>query len=87
MTKHDYDFLRAHDLRYHEIYERGNVEKTISDMQDGDYKMNCLKKYKNVKYTFYDDSKEIINKFSNYKNVNMVDAIEENRRLKEFMEK
>ena len=48
---------------------------------DCSYKMKCLKKYKNMNYTFFDDNDEVIEKFSLYQNVDMVDAKKENERL------
>tara|TARA_B100001287_G_scaffold255761_1_gene240112 strand:- start:1210 stop:1677 length:468 start_codon:yes stop_codon:yes gene_type:complete len=81
MTKNDYDFLRDNDLKYHEIYERGIVDKSISSLDDAEYKMKCLKKYKHINYTFYDDSEEVINKFKMYPNVRMVDSKIENVNL------
>lgn len=74
MTDTDYEFLQDNELFYHEIYERGNVDKSISALNDGEYKMKCLKKFKNTPYTFYDDSDEVINKFSSYDNVRMIDS-------------
>jgi len=74
MTKFDYDFLSLHDLRFHEIYERGNVPSEFCSLPDALYKTKCLNKYKNTKYTFYDDSDEVINLFQQYPNVNMIDS-------------
>lgn len=74
MTKADYEFLQDNTLYYHEIYERGNVPEEWAKMGDAEYKMHCLKKFKNLQYTFYDDSDEVIEKFKNYRNVNMVDS-------------
>ncbi|RAH13451.1 MAG: hypothetical protein CMB20_004640 [Methanobacteriota archaeon] len=82
MTQADYEFLYDNNLQYHEIYERGNVAEQISTLKDGEYKMQCLKKYKNVQYTFYDDSEEVIEKFKAYKNVVMIDAKIENEKLR-----
>tara|TARA_Y100001980_G_C14555698_1_gene344876 strand:+ start:6837 stop:7325 length:489 start_codon:yes stop_codon:yes gene_type:complete len=79
MTQYDYDFLKRHNINYHEIYERGNVPAEIASLPDALYKMHCLKKYKDVNYTFYDDSSEVINLFKNYSNVNMIDSIEKNK--------
>ena len=83
MKDHDYEFLNDQGLMFHEIYERGNVHPDVAALGDGEYKMKCLNKFKNVKYTFYDDSDEVISRFSNYPNVNMVDAKLENMRLSE----
>lgn len=82
MKEHDYDFLREKGLRYHEIFERGNVHPDIASLGDGEYKMKCLNKFRHVNYTFYDDSDEVISRFSQYPNVQMVDAKLENERLK-----
>lgn len=81
MTKDDYDFLRDHNLNFHEIYERGNVDYEVAKLSDGEYKMKCLKEYKGIKYTFYDDSEEIIDKFKLYENVEMIDSKIENERM------
>jgi len=82
MKDYDYEFLKDQGLMFHEIFERGNVHPDIAALGDGEYKMKCLKKFKNRKYTFYDDSDEVISRFSQYSNVNMVDAKVENERLK-----
>lgn len=82
MKNHDYDFLKDHGLMFHEIYERGNVHPDIAALADGEYKTKCLKNFKNVNYTFYDDSDEVIRKFNEYPNVKMIDAKLENYRLK-----
>ena len=82
MKNHDYEFLKDQDLRYHEIFERGNVHPDIATLSDGEYKMKCLKKFRNEHYTFYDDSEDVICRFSEYPNVNMIDAKIENVRLK-----
>ena len=74
MTDFDYEFLSLNGLRFHEIYERGNVPKEISSLPDALYKTKCLNKYKKTKYTFYDDSEEVINLFKQYPNVNMIDS-------------
>lgn len=81
MTKHDYDFLNDHNLHFHEIYERGKVKIEVAKLEDGEYKMKCLKAYKKIEYTFYDDSNEVINKFNSFKNVKMIDSKEENARM------
>ena len=39
-----------------------------------EYKTKQLKKYKSVKYEFYDDAKPIIELFKTYPNVRMVNA-------------
>ena len=83
MKKYDYEFLKDNGLQYHEIFERGNVPSNIAQLGDGDYKMKCLKKYRHINYTFYDDSDEVITKFREYPNVNMVDAKQENLRLEQ----
>jgi FMN phosphatase YigB (HAD superfamily) len=75
MNEDDYDFLEENDLKFHEIFERGNVRKAHHyDLPDAEYKTKMLKKYKNTPYTFYDDATPIISTFSTYPNVKMVDA-------------
>lgn len=81
MTQDDYDFLKDNNLNFHEIYERGNVAPHIASLKDGDYKTKCLRKFKNIDYTFYDDSEEVISMFSKYPNVKMIDAKIENNKL------
>jgi hypothetical protein len=75
MNEDDYDFLEEHDLKFHEIFERGNVRKEHHYwLDDAQYKTKMLKKYKNTPYTFFDDATPIIETFSTYSNVTMVDA-------------
>ena len=81
MTKDDYDFLQDNGLKFHEIYERGNVSPYIASLTDGEYKSKCLNKFKNIEYTFYDDSDEVIKTFQTYSNVKMIDAKIENKKL------
>ena len=81
MTPYDYEFLQENDLHFHEIFERGNVSPQIASLPDGEYKTKCLRKFKNIEYTFYDDSDEVINVFDKYPNVTMVDAKIENEKL------
>tara|TARA_B000000441_G_C21716563_1_gene336128 strand:+ start:495 stop:992 length:498 start_codon:yes stop_codon:yes gene_type:complete len=81
MTDYDYLFLKRNNLFFDEIYERGNVPSHISKLQDAEYKSACLHKYKDINYTFYDDSKEVIKKFKNFDNVKMVDSVSLNKRL------
>lgn len=81
MTQDDYDFLVENDLQYHELFERGNVPQDIANLPDEEYKMKCLKKYRNVNYIFYDDSEDVIKKFRNYENVTMVDSKWQNKKL------
>ena len=81
MTQYDYEFLEENNLRFHEIYERGTVSSKIASLSDGQYKTKCLKKFKNIEYTFYDDSDEVISIFNAYSNVKMIDSKIENTRL------
>ena len=82
MNKDDYDFLEINELKFHEIFERGNVRKAHHyDLPDAEYKTKMLKKYKNTPYTFYDDATSIIRTFSTYPNVKMVDATTANSML------
>ena len=75
MDKDDYDFLEHHGLKFHEIFERGNVRKEHHyTLSDAEYKTKMLKKYKNTPYTFYDDAEPVINTFSTYPNVKMVNS-------------
>lgn len=75
MNQDDYDFLEFHGLNFHEIYERGNVRKPHhAGLPDAEYKTKQLKKYKQTPYTFFDDASPIIDTFSAYPNVNMIDA-------------
>ncbi|MBJ24061.1 MAG: hypothetical protein CMB64_05260 [Euryarchaeota archaeon] len=81
MTQFDYVFLEKNNLLFHEIFERGNVSEEISKLPDPIYKTKCLKKYKDINYTFYDDSDEVIKLFNTYPNVNMIDSKAINIRL------
>jgi len=79
MDKDDFDFLEFHGLKYDEIFHRGNVRKPHHhNLPDAEYKTKQLKKYKNTHYTFYDDAAPIIERFSTYPNVDMIDAREAN---------
>jgi FMN phosphatase YigB (HAD superfamily) len=79
MDKDDFDFLEFHGLKYDEIFHRGNVRKPHHhNLPDAEYKTKQLKKYKNTRYTFYDDAAPIIERFSTYPNVNMIDARQAN---------
>ena len=75
MDMDDFDFLDFHDIKYHEIFHRGNVRKPHhAKLPDAEYKTKQLKKFKQTPYTFYDDADPIIAAFSTYPNVNMIDA-------------
>ena len=75
MDADDFDFMEFHGLKYHEIFHRGNVRKPHhTGLPDAAFKTKQLKKYKNTPYTFYDDAAPIIDTFSKYPNVNMIDA-------------
>ncbi len=81
MTIHDYNFLSRNNLQYNEIFERGNVPKEISNLPDAQFKTKCLNKFKNMQYTFYDDSDEVIELFRTYPNVTMIDSKELNEEI------
>ena len=71
----DLDFLDYHNINFHEMLDRNNVRKKYHwHLPDAEYKTKQLKKYKSVKYEFYDDAKPIIELFKTYPNVRMVNA-------------
>jgi len=78
----DLEFLEYHGLKYHEILDRNNCRKKYHwGLPDPQYKTKQLKKYKHEEYTFYDDAKPTIELFSEYSNVNMVDANKANTEI------
>ena len=82
MDEDDFDFLEHHGLKYHEIFERGNVRKAHHyNLPDAEYKTKMLKKYKNTPYTFFDDARPVVDTFSTYPNVHMVDSTEANSEI------
>ena len=74
MDQDDFDFLAENGLKFHEIFERSNCKPEHYYLPDAEYKTKQLKKYKNTPYVFYDDATPIIETFSTYQNVTMVDA-------------
>ena len=83
MDQDDFDFLADNNLKFHECFDRSNVRKKYHwGLPDAQYKTKQLKKYKYKRYVFFDDAKPIIDTFSSYPNVEMIDATIENKRLK-----
>ena len=75
MTQADYDFLEDNGIKYHELLERNTTKHPYwRNLPDDEYKMKQLKKFRDIFYTFFDDNESIIEKFSQYVNVKMVDA-------------
>ena len=75
MTQADYDFLEDNGIKYHELLERNTTKHPYwRNLTDDEYKMKQLKKFRDIFYTFFDDNESIIEKFSQYVNVKMVDA-------------
>jgi len=82
MIDDDFDFLKENNLKFHEIFNRNNIRKKYHwGLPDDLYKTKQLKKYKNTPYVFFDDAEPIINTFSTYPNVSMVNAKIENKRM------
>ena len=77
----DLDFLKAKGIVYDEILSRSNCKKKYINLPDPQYKSKQLNKYKDIEYEFYDDAKPIIELFSSYRNVNMIDANKANTEI------